>query len=65
MHQEGYIKVQQKTDPFFNRNRIFTTNKRVPTGKNTYYHWLKENSQEVKNRLLREEFFSLNGQFIE
>ena len=51
--------------PFFNRNRIFTINKRVPTDNNTYYYCLKENGQEVKNRFLREELFSLNGQFIE
>ena len=30
---------------------------------NTYYYWLKENDQEVKNRFLREELFALNGQF--
>ena len=33
--------------PFFNRNRNFTINKHVPTDNNTYYYWLKENSQEV------------------
>ena len=46
---------------FFNRNRIFTINKRVLTGNNTYYYWLKEIGQEVKNRFLREELFALSG----
>ena len=49
--------------PFFNRSRIFTINKRVLTSDNTYYYWLKENGQEVKNRFLREELFALNNQF--
>ena len=29
----------------------------------TYYYWLNENDQKVKNRFLREELFALNGQF--
>ena len=49
--------------PYFNRNRIFTINKRVLMGGNTYYYGLKENGQEVKNQFLREEIFALNGQF--
>ena len=48
---------------FFNRSRIFTINKHVLTGDNTYYYWLKEKGQEVKNRFLREELFALNDQF--
>ena len=48
---------------FFNRSRIFTINKRVLTGDNTYYYWLKEKGQEVKNRFLREELFALNDRF--
>ena len=51
--------------PHFNRNRIFTINKRVSAGNNTYYYWLKEDGQEVKNQLLREELFALNDQFAE
>ena len=35
--------------PFFSRSRIFTINKRVLTGDNTYYYWLKENDQKIKN----------------
>ena len=57
-------KSTTENTPFFNRNRIFIINKCVPTDNNTYY-WLKENGQEVKNRVLREKLFSLNGQFIE
>ena len=49
--------------PYFNRNRIFTINKRVLMGGNTYYYGLKENGQEVKNQFSREEIFALNGQF--
>ena len=49
--------------PFFNRNKIFNINKRVRVGGNTCYCWLKENAQEIKNRFLREEFFTLNDQF--
>ena len=48
---------------FFNRSRIFTINKRLLTGDNTYYYWLKEKGQEVKNRFLREELFALNDRF--
>ena len=32
-------------------------------GNNTYYYWLKENGQGVKNRYLMEELFAFNGQF--
>ena len=49
--------------PYFNRNRIFTINKRVQTSDKTYYYWLNENGQKVKNRFLRQELFALNGQF--
>ena len=48
---------------YFNRNRVFTINKRVRMGDNTYYYWLKKNGQEVKNRFLKEELFALNNQF--
>ena len=48
---------------YFNRNRIFTINKHVLTGDNTYYYWLKENGQEVTSRFFGEELFALNGQF--
>ena len=50
---------------YFNRITIFTINKHVSTGDNTYYDWLKEDGQEVKNRFLREELFALNDQFVE
>ena len=33
---------------FFNRSRIFTINKRVLTGVNTYYYWLKESAKKLK-----------------
>ena len=49
--------------PYFNRSRIFTVNKRVQASDKTYYYWLNENGQEVKNRFLREELFALNSQF--
>ena len=39
--------------PLFNRNRIFTINKRVRVDDNTYNYWLKENGQEIKNRFLK------------
>ena len=32
-------------------------------GDDTYYYWLKENKQEVKNRFFKEELFALNDQF--
>ena len=47
----------------FNRNRIFTINKLVRVGGNTYHYWLKGNGQEIKNRFLREQLFALNDQF--
>ena len=49
--------------PYFNRNRIFTINKRVQRSDKTYYYCLNENDQKVKNQFLREELFALNGQF--
>ena len=58
-------KSTKENRPYFNRNRIFTINKRVSAGNNTYYYWLKEDGQEVKNQLLREELFALNDQFAE
>ena len=63
-HSPGKLyKSTTENRPFFNRNRIFTINKRVRVGDNTYYYWLKENCQEIKNRFLREELFALNDQF--
>ena len=49
--------------PYFNRNRTFTINKRLQTSDKTYYYWLNENGQKVKNRFSTEELFALNGQF--
>ena len=37
--------------------------KQVRVGDDTYYYWLKQNGQEIKNRFLREELFALNDQF--
>ena len=48
---------------FFSRSRIFTINKLVLTGDDTYYYWLKENDQEIKNRFIREKLFALNDHF--
>ena len=42
--------------PYFNRNRIFTINKRVQASDKTYYYWLNEKGQKVKNQFLRENF---------
>ena len=63
MLQGWFYKSTTENRPFFNRSRIVTINKLVLTGDNTYYRWLKENGQEVKNRFLREELFALNDQF--
>ena len=62
MHLGNFIKAQLKID-CFNRNRIFTINKLVRVGGNTYHYWLKGNGQEIKNRFLREQSFALNDQF--
>ena len=43
--------------PFFNRNRIFTTYKKVKLNNNSYLYWLEENEREVKGRFLRQELF--------
>ena len=43
--------------PFFNRNRIFTTYKKVKPNNNSYLYWLEENEREVKGRFLRQELF--------
>ena len=34
--------------PYFNKNIIFTINKHVLTGDNTYYYWLKETAKKLK-----------------
>ena len=44
--------------PFFNRNRIFTTYKKVKPNNNSYLYWLEENEREVKGRFLRQELFA-------
>ena len=62
MLQAGCTKTTENR-PYFNRNGIFTINKRVHTSDNTYYYWLKENGEEVKNRILREELFALKNHF--
>ena len=54
-------KSTTENHPYFNRNRICTTNKRVLAGNNTCYYWLKEDGQEVKNQFSREELFALNN----
>ena len=50
--------------PFFNRNRIFTTYKKVKLNNNSYLYWLEENEREVKGRFLRQELFASNNQFL-
>ena len=50
--------------PFFNRNRIFTTYKKVKPNNNSYLYWLEENEREVKGRFLRQELFASNNQFL-
>ena len=56
-------KSTTKNGPYFNRNRFFTINRPVQMSDKKYYYWLNENGQKVKNELLREEIFALNGQF--
>ena len=50
--------------PFFNRNRIFSTYKKVKLNNNSYLYWLEENEREVKGRFLRQELFASNNQFL-
>ena len=40
-------KASTDTMPFFNRNRIFTINKRTKPNNGTYLYWVEENSKKL------------------
>ena len=50
---------------FFNRGRTFIISERSKLNDNIYLYWLKENSQKIKIRFLRQELFALKHQFVE
>ena len=50
--------------PFFNRNRIFTIFKRAKLNNDTYLYWVEEDGKKIGGRLLRQELFALNNQFL-
>lgn len=46
---------------FFNRDRVFTIRDRSRLKNNTYLYRLKEDSQRIKNRFLRQEICALKN----
>ena len=50
--------------PFFNRNRIFTIYKRAKLNDGIYLYWIEENGKKIEGRVLRQELFALNNEFL-
>ena len=57
-------KASTENIPFFNRDRIFTIYKRAKLENGVYLYWLEENGRKINGRLLRQELFALNNQFL-
>ena len=49
---------------FFNRNRTFTMYKRAQLNNGTFLYWVEEDSKKINGRILRQELFALNNQFL-
>ena len=49
--------------PFFNRNRIFTIQKRAKLNNGTYLCWDEEDGKKINGRFLRQEPFAINKHF--
>ena len=50
--------------PLFNRGRIFTIYKRAKLNNSIYLYWVEEDGKKINGRLLRQELFALNNQFL-
>ena len=57
-------KVSTDNMPFFNRDRIFTIYKRAELNNGTYLYWVEEDGKKINGRVLRQELFALNNQFL-
>ena len=57
-------KASTENIPFFNRNRLFTINKRANLENGVYLYWLEENGRKINRRFLRQKLFALNNQFL-
>ena len=49
---------------FFNRDRIFAIYKTAKLNNGTYLNWVEEDGKKTNGRLLRQELFALNNQFL-
>ena len=49
--------------PFFNRDRIFSINKRARLNNGTYLYWVEEDGIKINGRFLGQELFAINKQF--
>ena len=58
-------KSTNENKPFFNKDQVFTINKRVwADNEDTYYYWLKESNEKVNGWFYGQELFALKDQFI-
>ena len=61
-----FYKASTDNNPFFNRDKIFTTYKRAKLNNGSYLYWLEDESyNKIEGRFLRQELFALNNQFEE
>ena len=56
-------KASTNNMPFFNRDRIFTIQKRAKLNNGIYLCWVEEDSKKINGRFLRQELFAINKQF--
>ena len=61
---ENLYKASTDNMSFFNRDRIFTIYKRAKLNNGTYLNWVEEDGKKTNGRLLRQELFALNNQFL-
>ena len=61
---ENLYKASTDNMSFFNRDRIFTIYKRAKLSNGTYLNWVEEDGKKTNGRLLRQELFALNNQFL-
>ena len=61
---ENLYKASTDNMSFFNRDRIFTIYKRAKLNNGTCLNWVEEDGKKTNGRLLRQELFALNNQFL-
>ena len=57
----GRLRKSTTENKSFLADRAFAICERSKLNNSTYLYWLKENSQKIKNRFLREELFALKN----